>query len=245
MTNHALLRKFVNALYCKTFVEHRIIEPTGYLRVFTNKVTFRLKTKKLYIIRHGQTDYNLNQRVQGRGIDSSLNTKGHEQAGQFFDAYQNVRFDKIYTSSLKRTRESVLGFIEKKYPCEALSGFDEISWGDHEGEPFSPEMHKRYLDAISSWSNGNLDMNVGGGESPLDVMARQQAAMNVVMGRSEEQTVLIATHGRAMRIMICWLLNYPLHMMDVFDHANCCVYLLEYTGSVYKILKNADTGHLD
>jgi len=172
--------------------------------VFTNKVTFRLKTKKIYIIRHGETDYNLNRLVQGRGIDSSLNTKGVDQADRFFAAYQNVHFDKIYTSSLKRTRESVLGFIEKGYPCEALPGFDEIDWGDHEGEPFSPDVHNRYLNAVASWSNGNLDLKVGGGESPIDVLTRQQFAMTEVMKREEEKTVLIATHGRAMRILICW-----------------------------------------
>lgn len=203
-----------------------------------------MKTKKIYIIRHGQTDYNLNNKVQGRGIDSSLNETGRQQAQKFYEAYQDVPFDKVYTSSLKRTGESVMAFLNKGIPTQALSGLDEISWGDHEGQDFDPEMHQKYLDVVKLWSEGNLDVGVQGGESPLEVMKRQREAISNIMSREDEDTILIATHGRAMRILVCWLMNYPLNKMDAFDHANLCLYLLEHHDGSFRIIKHADVSHL-
>ena len=81
-----------------------------------------MKSKKIYLVRHGQTDFNLKGIVQGSGVNSSLNKVGRQQANAFFAAYRNVRFDKIYTSELKRTQESVRKFIEKGIPYESLQG---------------------------------------------------------------------------------------------------------------------------
>jgi len=72
-----------------------------------------LNTKKIYIVRHGQTDFNLNGIVQGSGVDSSLNEHGRAQANAFFQQYGAVKFDAIYTSVLKRTIESVETFIQQ------------------------------------------------------------------------------------------------------------------------------------
>jgi len=70
-----------------------------------------LSSKKIYIIRHGQTDFNLQGIVQGSGVDSSLNAMGRAQAQAFFEKYQSIPFAKIYTSALKRTSETVSDFI--------------------------------------------------------------------------------------------------------------------------------------
>ena len=203
-----------------------------------------MKTKKIYIIRHGETDYNLKNCVQGRGIDSSINTKGEKQSNLFYQTYKNIQFDKIYTSSLKRTQQSVQSFITDKIPYEELSGLDEISWGKHEGQPYDPEMHQIYLNTVQRWTSGVLDARVGGGETPIEVVLRQKNAMEYIMGKKDEEVILIATHGRAMRILMSWLLRYPLTHMDVFEHANLCLYQLEFQSETFKIIKYADVSHL-
>src|ERR1700739_461943 len=85
--------------------------------------------KTLYIVRHGQTDLNKLGIVQGRGRDTDLNNEGRHQATQFFEAYKNVPFDKIYISILKRTQQSIQQFIDPGLPYEKLSGLDELAWG--------------------------------------------------------------------------------------------------------------------
>ncbi len=183
--------------------------------------------------------------VQGRGINSSINETGRQQADAFYKAYHQVPFDKVYTSSLKRTHESVSGFIRDGIPHEPLEGLDEISWGDHEGQLFDPEMHQRYLDCIEQWSKGNLDVAVSGGESPKQVMARQKQSIDHIMSHTDEEHVLICSHGRAMRILVCWMLNYPLYQMDMFKHQNLCLYQLTHTGSRYVVDKANDIAHLN
>ncbi|HWZ34811.1 MAG TPA: histidine phosphatase family protein, partial [Mucilaginibacter sp.] len=89
--------------------------------------------KTLYIVRHGQTDFNKQGIVQGRGCDTDLNDEGHKQAQQFFEAYKSVPFDKVYISKLKRTQQSIQPFIDLGIPYEKLSGLDELAWGIYEG----------------------------------------------------------------------------------------------------------------
>ena len=91
--------------------------------------------KTLYIVRHGQTDLNKRGIVQGRGMDTNLNDEGRKQARQFFEAYGDIPFDKIYISALRRTQQSIQQFIDLGIPFEKLSGLDELAWGIHEGQP--------------------------------------------------------------------------------------------------------------
>jgi len=203
-----------------------------------------LTTKKIYLIRHGQTDFNLKGIVQGSGVDSSLNAKGMAQAQAFFEMYKHIKFDKIYTSTLKRTRESVSGFIELGIPTESLSGLNEISWGAKEGQPITPEEDQYYHWMLNQWRLGNTHERIEGGESPEDVVKRQESALTQILAQPDEEQILICMHGRAIRILLCQLLNYPLKSMDMFEHENLCLYLLEQTGSHFTVRKYNDTLHL-
>jgi broad specificity phosphatase PhoE len=204
-----------------------------------------LSIKKIYIIRHGQTDFNLQGIVQGSGVDSSLNEMGRAQARAFFDKYKDVGFDKIYTSALKRTRESVQDFIAGGIPHEPLSGLNEISWGSKEGQRITPEEDAYYHWMLKEWQRGNTSERITGGESPNDVVLRQRPTLDYIMSKDNEKKILVCMHGRAMRILLCELLNYPLKSMDMFEHHNLCLYQLDFTGSMYAIKKHNDKTHLD
>lgn len=202
-----------------------------------------MKYKNIYIIRHGETDYNKKKMVQGRGVDADLNETGRAQAKLFFDAYKNVPFDKIYTSSLVRTQQSVQGFTDLGISTEGLTGLDEISWGDHEGMPYDEVRHQAYLEGLEEWRKGNLTVRVGGGENPIEVSERQKEAMDHILS-GDEENILIAMHGRAMRIMLCWLTDKPLQEAEGFEHSNLCLYKLKYQADKFEIVLSADTSHM-
>lgn len=200
--------------------------------------------KTLYIVRHGQTELNKRGIIQGRGMDTDLNAEGWKQASQFFDAYKDVKFDKIYISSLKRTQQSIQQFIESGIPYEKLSGLDELAWGIHEGQEATEENKAAFLHLMRSWMDGDLDAKFEGGESPNEVKARQQEALNVIMSRPEEETVLICMHGRALRLILCLLTERPLTEMDTFPHQNLVLYKVYYNGEKFEIIDFNIAEHL-
>jgi broad specificity phosphatase PhoE len=204
-----------------------------------------LSSKKIYIIRHGQTDFNLKGIVQGSGVDSSLNATGRAQAEAFFEMYGEVPFDKVYTSSLKRTVQTVAQFIDKGIPHETLSGLNEISWGTNEGQKITPDEDAYYHWMLLQWQSGNTALRIQGGESPDEVAARQQPVIEKILADNGDKTILVCMHGRALRILMCQLLHYPMKSMDMFEHSNLCLYLLEYTGVMIRTIKCNDTAHLN
>ncbi|RAW01327.1 histidine phosphatase family protein [Pseudochryseolinea flava] len=203
-----------------------------------------MSSKKIYLIRHGQTDYNLKNIVQGSGVDTDLNDRGMAQARAFYEAYKLVPFDKIYTSALKRSQQSVASFIDSGIPHEALAGLNEISWGTKEGHKITPSEDEYYHYMLKQWQLGNTTLKIDKGESPDDVVARMKPAMEHIMGKEHENTVLICMHGRAIRILLCYLLRYPLKSMDMFEHENLCLYVLNYTGSMFSVERYNDRDHL-
>lgn len=209
------------------------------------KNTDKLKSKKIYLVRHGQTDYNLNKIVQGSGIDAPLNDTGRKQAEIFFQSFKDVPFDKVYTSILKRSIQSVEKFIGQGIPHQALSGLNEINWGTREGIEISPEEDAYYHEVIKQWQQGNVDLRIEGGESPQDVYDRQREALNIILSNEEEENILICMHGRAMRVFLCQMLKYPLHCMDMFAHSNLCMYKLIYTGKMFQIQSFNSIKHLN
>lgn len=204
-------------------------------------------TKTIYLIRHGETDFNRQGVVQGSGLDSDLNTLGHLQAEAFFQCYQHIPFDKVYTSGLKRTHQSVNKFLEMNLPWEQHTGLNEISWGVREGKIPNSRDNEYYKVLIDSWIAGETHLPSEGGESPEEVIARQKPVIDLVLSRPEEQTVLIAMHGRAIRILLTLLLERPLNEMDTFNHANLCLYRLIYNYETQKFSVElaCDVTHLE
>ena len=124
----------------------------------------KLAVKKIYIVRHGQTKFNEQGIVQGRGVDASLNETGKRQADQFYQQYKELGFQRILISSLKRTYESVEKFIKDGVPFEVHDGLDEISWGVHEGAQASELRNKYFRNMVAQWRAGVTDYKIEGGE---------------------------------------------------------------------------------
>jgi broad specificity phosphatase PhoE len=196
------------------------------------------------LVRHGQTEQNRLGIVQGSGVDSELNEVGKQQAKAFFEAYQDIPFAKIYTSALQRTIQSVQSFIDLGIPHERHPGLNEISWGSKEGQKVTPQQDIEYYAVLDQWRKGQIDLPIGDGESPIQVANRQKPVIDLIISRPDEEIILVCMHGRAMRILLCQLLNYPLGEMDIFEHDNLCLYKVIFTGSLFSIELHNDQRHL-
>jgi len=199
--------------------------------------------KQLFIVRHGETDFNRLNIVQGSGVDKELNELGRLQAQQFYEHYQQIPFQHIFTSALIRTHQSVESFIKKGIKHSVLPELNEISWGDFEGKLQTPEQKVLYWDTVNLWNKGDLHAKITNGESPIEMQERQKIALSHIIN-AEEELVLICMHGRAMKSFLCLMLDEPLTKMEQFQHTNLCLYHLEYDGEKFELLKANDTTHL-
>ena len=204
-----------------------------------------MKSKKIYLIRHGQTDYNFQNIVQGGGVDSDLNETGRNQAQLFYNIYKDVPFDKVYTSALKRSIQSVEGFIKDGHKHEIHPELNEIHWGIKEMIKITEDENDYYINIINTWKNGNTNLAIEGGESPDEVATRLQKFLDVILKRDDEETILICMHGRAMRIFLCVMTGLNLCRMDEFPHKNLGLYILNYYDGKFTVEATNSLTHLD
>ncbi|MEL6538066.1 MAG: histidine phosphatase family protein, partial [Bacteroidota bacterium] len=153
-------------------------------------------------------------------------------------------FDRVYTSALQRTHQSVARFIQEGPPHESLSQFNEIHWGNKEGQPFTPESQNFYETTINAWASGDLDAKIDEGESAREMGKRLQEGLEYVLGQPGDQ-ILICMHGRAMRALLAIMLEKPLSDMDQFHHTNLCLYELTYTAGKFTLDKFNEQAHLE
>lgn len=199
---------------------------------------------KIYIYRHGQTIYNVEGIVQGRGVDSSLNEVGQAQAQAFYEYYKHLSFDRILTSSLKRTIETAAPFeTALEVPVERLSDLDEINWGVYEGKKADPQMREDYVRLLQQWREGVSTAAFEGGDSALDMQERLLKVIEYFKSLEDKQ-ILVCTHGGCLAYLMTLLQEQPLSTMPEYKHQNTGLCVFQYDGSKFHLLLQDDTSHL-
>ena len=198
---------------------------------------------KIYLYRHGQTLFNTKGIVQGRGVDSSLNETGIRQANAFFEQYQDIPFDRLLTSTLKRTIETAQPFEALGIPTERMSDLDEIGWGEWEGKAADEEMHKAYLGLLKSWAEGNYNKSLVGGDSARE-MGERLTRVKDYLKTLEHQHVLVCTHGGCMAYLMAILQDQPLSAMPQYKHHNTGLCLFEFDSNKFHLKAQDDISHL-
>ncbi|MGH1437170.1 MAG: histidine phosphatase family protein [Lewinella sp.] len=199
--------------------------------------------KTIYILRHGQTDYNLQGIVQGGGVDTSLNATGRSQALAFYNKYQHLPFAKVLTSSLKRTHETIDPFLLKGLQWEQHPEINEMGWGDHEGKAATEQSKKEYDSVTGAWQRGDYHAAMPNGESALELQQRLEVFVAHLQQRTEE-LLLVCSHGRAMRGLMCVLKEEPLANMNNYSHSNTGLWVAKQQGRRFELTLENDTSHL-
>lgn len=202
-------------------------------------------SQRIYLVRHGETDFNAEGIVQGSGVDSSLNQAGRAQAEQLYQHYRYVPFERILTSGLQRTQQTVAPFAERNgYTLQSYVGFNEMAWGIFEGVRHEGEVEIAFRETLERWARGEVHYAVPGGESPVAVADRTVATLSANINLFPTGDILICTHGRAIRILLCALLGYDLRHMQTFRHRNTAVNLLRRSGTQVIAERLNDLSHL-
>jgi probable phosphoglycerate mutase len=193
--------------------------------------------KEIYLLRHAQTISNQNQILQGKSNLSELSSIGVSQSNRFFEMYKDVKFDNIYISGLKRTYDTIKNFVDINLQYEKTHNLDEICWGDIEGQELKGKNRELYCEVINCWQKSDYDSKICHGESALDVKKRISIAFEYIMSKESERKILIVTHSRVLKFILCFLLNYEIKYMDMFAHKNMELYIIKYQNNAYKLIE--------
>jgi broad specificity phosphatase PhoE len=178
---------------------------------------------RIYLARHGQTDWNVARRLQG-GTDVPLNPKGRRQAAELADRLAGVRLDRIYSSALQRSRQTAEA-LEGRAPLEALSGLNEQSLGAFEGlyrdgrdAQREAEYERRSLDP---------DDRLDGGESANQHFTRVEATVRRIRDKHPRGSILIVGHGGTNLLVLRALLSLSAEEAARVEQANDELYMVE------------------
>eukprot|EP01097_Dermamoeba_algensis_P009625 TRINITY_DN6854_c0_g1_i1.p1 TRINITY_DN6854_c0_g1~~TRINITY_DN6854_c0_g1_i1.p1 ORF type:complete len:239 (-),score=67.76 TRINITY_DN6854_c0_g1_i1:196-912(-) len=201
--------------------------------------------RKLILVRHGETDFNKQQRVQGKGSDIPLNEEGITQASRLGVRLRAEKIDFVAVSPLKRAIQTAEKLLEEykitnEEPVPPLflhEGLMEMNMGELEGKVVSPtldspeNMIKVVAELVMRWKNEEYDLCFpGGGESPLEAQRRATKAVEEILSihAKEAKTILIVSHAAILQILLSSLLRLPLKKGDLFKQSNASLNVLTY-----------------
>src|SRR5512140_2223440 len=172
---------------------------------------------ELWLIRHGQTDWNLEGRYQGQG-DMPLNATGLAQAEAFAASLDGQRFAALYSSDLQRAFQTALAISRKTgLPILPEVRLREIHQGQWQGRTLdevraiyneSAQARREHIDPAAA--------RAPGGESVLEVSQRMAAAADSIARAHPGQRVLVVSHGLALATLLCQAQCIPIS--EVYSH---------------------------
>lgn len=199
---------------------------------------------KLILIRHGETEWNKQRRIQGCRSDTRLSQKGLEQADRLAAALRKERIDAIYASPMKRASETAQIIAEAcKLQVHVFNELREIDAGELDGL-FERELTGLYETAWKEFRNGNASTPLPGGESLQDVQKRTSWAIDRMLEKHIDGTVVVVAHLLANLAMVCQALGINLGQIARFKQAPASITILELTTQGNSLLLFNDTCHL-
>lgn len=195
---------------------------------------------KIYMIRHGETDWNKMRKLQGQ-VDIPLNEFGRHLAVETAHALKDISFDIVYTSPLKRAKETAeLVIGERDIPIIEDKRIMEMGFGEFEGLCCREEGWNIPDPDFRFFFNAPEKYNPPkGGESFGQVSERLNEFMKELYSNPElyDKTVLVSTHGAA----LCGILRLMKgkSMEEYWGsgvHKNCAVSMAEYKDEKINVL---------
>ena len=201
----------------------------------------------LYLVRHGETEFNRLGIVQGRGVDTPLNAVGQAQASSLAQRFREERIDAIFSSPLRRALQTAQ-CVAQSAGIEHIStdpDLEEMSWGIFEGQSQSETQSTAFEEMKRRWHHGEHDYRVERGESLREVQTRGVNAVERIVDAHEGQNVLVVAHGRFLRILLASLLDeYGIARMEELHHTNTGVNHLIHDGQRFEARTLNCTRHL-
>ena len=179
------------------------------------------ETLKLYIVRHGETEWNVIKRFQGQ-LNTPLTEKGMEKLRKTGKKLENILFDEVYTSELGRTvasAEIILnenrGYKNKKRELKKLAELNEVYFGVWQGLTYEevflkyPEEGNNYFYNVKNYKAENVEA-----EKLEDALERFLKGINKILDSHESGNILVVTHGTVFEMFMNYVANDSIFDID-------------------------------
>ena len=200
---------------------------------------------KIYITRHGKTDWNVEGRMQG-SKNSNLTEEGKKEALNLRNSLESTKIDYIYTSPLSRAYDTALIIKgDKDIPLEICENLKEMNFGVWEGM-YNDDVLKDYKDEhYKFWNEPHLYIPTDG-ETFDELIKRVKITLDDIVDKNKGENILLVTHAIVIKAIYAIIKGYELK--DFWNPPfikNTCVTILECNEYKYDFILEADTSHVE
>ncbi len=198
---------------------------------------------KIYLIRHGQTDWNIQGKIQGTH-DIPLNDNGRRQAGQLAEGMDSRPVSRIFSSPLFRARETAKEISRRqRVEIELLPQLKEVEFGKWEGLNWE-EIQERYPKEFAHWEVNPSVASPPGGETGADIISRCMWSIKEILrvtGGREDAAVV--SHGATVAHLVSCMVP---DQEEIIIPGNASITTIHYNPLTedFCLLENNDTSHL-
>ena len=187
----------------------------------------KMSETHIYLVRHGETDWNKNLRFQGQ-TDILLNETGIQQAIKVREFLKNKKLNYIFSSDLSRAIQTA-EIIADNHNLKLIKyqGLREMNFGEWEGMTYT-EIKEHYLELVNKWFEDPSSVNPPGGESLQDFQDRVSDDFNEIINKHRDKKLLAVAHGGVIRTWLASVLKMPLAHYWKLEVDNTGISLLKY-----------------
>ncbi|MDZ7592929.1 MAG: histidine phosphatase family protein [Rubrivivax sp.] len=198
---------------------------------------------RVFALRHGQTAWNAERRIQGQ-LDVPLDDTGRWQAARLAQALAEEGLAAIYSSDLQRAHATALALA-------AATGLEvgtqvalrERFFGHFEGTTFA-EIEQRWPEDVLRWRRREAGFGPGGGEPLAAFYARSVAAVTQLAARHPGQAIAVVAHGGVLDGLYRAAMHLALDAPRTWQIDNASINRLLYTGEGWAVTGWNDSSHL-
>ena len=198
---------------------------------------------RIFLIRHGETEWNKQNRLQGNS-DVHLSPEGFHQAITLAEHAPFRNADAIYSSNLARAMETARVIAERfNLTVKLMPELREMNYGDWEGR-FISELAKESPEAFGKFFTDPERCHPPHGETFLECQARVMIGIRDIIDKHENQKVIVVSHGATNRLILAAALDVPIHKLWSISQFNMALNVLRVDDGEFTVELMNSTLHL-
>jgi len=195
-------------------------------------------------VRHGETSWNQERRIQGGSSDVELSEVGKEQAARVGLALKNTEIDAIYSSPLKRALETAQAIADHhNLKVQVEPDLREMEVGDLEGVSIA-ELGTTFSQFLLNWRQGMGTEKLPGGESMAELAYRVWAIIQSIKSKHDDGNIVVVSHFFTCVATICRALGWPITTVERIRVQTGSISTIEFADGRPCLVALGDTCHL-